>query len=80
MEVGIRPGEKLHETMITAEDSRHTIDIGQYYVIKPETLPYRGPSGTAVPEGFGYNSATNESWLTVPELRVTLKEQGFDIQ
>lgn len=80
VEVGIRPGEKLHETMITAEDSRHTIDIGHYYVIKPETFAYRGPEGKPVPEGFSYNSGTNESWLTVPELRTTLKEQGFDIR
>ncbi|WP_300923573.1 UDP-N-acetylglucosamine 4,6-dehydratase (inverting) [uncultured Desulfovibrio sp.] len=80
VEVGIRPGEKLHETMITAEDSRHTIDIGHYYVIKPETCPYRGPEGRPVPEGFSYNSGTNESWLTVPELRATLREQGFDVQ
>ena len=79
VEVGIRPGEKLHETMITAEDSRHTIDIGQYYVIKPETFAYRGPEGIPVPEGFSYNSGTNERWLGVPELRDTLKEQGVDI-
>ena len=79
-EVGIRPGEKLHETMITAEDSRHTIDIGDYYVIKPETFAYRGPSGTPVPEGFSYNSGTNDQWLTVPQLRETLTEQGFDIR
>lgn len=79
MEVGIRPGEKLHETMITAEDSRHTIDIGQYYVIKPETFAYRGPEGTPVPEGFTYNSATNDAWLSVEQLRHTLKKQGFDV-
>ena len=79
-EVGVRPGEKLHETMITAEDSRHTIDIGQYYVIRPETFSYSGPQGTAVPEGFSYNSGTNESWLTVPQLRAILKEQGFDVR
>ena len=79
VEVGIRPGEKLHETMITAEDSRHTIDIGQYYVIKPETFPYRGPEGKPVPDGFSYNSGTNEAWLSVPELRATLQEQGFAI-
>ncbi len=79
-EVGVRPGEKLHETMVTAEDSRHTIDIGQYYVIRPETFSYSGPQGTAVPEGFSYNSGTNESWLTVPQLRAILKEQGFDVR
>lgn len=80
VEVGIRPGEKLHETMITAEDSRHTIDIGHYYVIKPETFGYRGPEGIPVPEGFSYNSGTNDAWLTVPELQATLKEQGFDVK
>lgn len=80
VEVGIRPGEKLHETMITAEDSRHTIDIGDYYVIKPETFAYRGPDGTPVAEGFSYNSGDNDQWLSVPELRTTLREQGFDIR
>ncbi len=79
VEVGIRPGEKLHETMITAEDSRHTIDIGQYYVIKPETFAYTGPEGHAVPEGFEYNSGTNEAWLGVEELRRVLQSQGFDV-
>lgn len=78
-EVGIRPGEKLHETMITAEDSRHTIDIGDYYIIKPETFPYRGPAGSPVPEGFTYNSGTNDEWLSVPQLRSTLIEQGFEL-
>lgn len=80
VEIGIRPGEKLHETMITTEDSRHTIDIGLYYIIKPETFLYRGPAGTPVPEGFSYNSGTNDAWLTIPELRGTLREQGFDIK
>lgn len=79
-EVGIRPGEKLHETMITDEDSRHTIDIGDYYVIKPETFGYQGPQGDAVLEGFSYNSGTNEQWLGVHELRATLAAQGFDVR
>ncbi|UZP66806.1 UDP-N-acetylglucosamine 4,6-dehydratase (inverting) [Desulfovibrio mangrovi] len=80
VQVGIRPGEKLHETMITAEDSRHTIDIGDYYVIKPETFRYRGPEGTPVADGFEYNSSTNETWLSAPELRTILRKQGFDVQ
>lgn len=78
-EVGIRPGEKLHETMITEEDARHTIDLGHSYVIKPETFPYKGKPGSPVPENFAYNSATNNEWLTVPQLRQALKEQGFDV-
>ncbi len=80
VEIGIRPGEKIHETMITEEDSRHTIDIGKYYVIKPETFEYRGPVGEFVPEGFAYNSGTNETWLSVADLQKTLKAQGFDVK
>ncbi len=79
VEVGIRPGEKLHETMITAEDSRHTLDIGEYYVIKPETFEYKGPKGISVPEGFAYNSGSNDAWLSVDELRTALREQGFAV-
>ena len=78
-EVGIRPGEKLHESMITREDSRHTIDIGDYYVIKPETISYKGTDGKAVPENFEYNSGTNEQWLSVGDLQSTLREQGFTV-
>ncbi len=79
VEVGIRPGEKLHETMITSEDSRHTIDIGDYYVIKPETFSYNGKTGVPVPEGFVYNSGTNETWLSVGELQTSLRAQGFAV-
>lgn len=77
--VGIRPGEKLHETMITTEDSRHTIDIGDYYVIKPETLQYRGPDGPLVVEGFEYSSGKNTDWISVTGLQKTLREQGFSV-
>lgn len=77
--VGIRPGEKIHECMITKEDSFHTVDIGDYYVIKPEIFDYQGISGTPVEEGFEYSSGNNESWLTVEELRSTLRSQGFEV-
>ncbi len=80
VEIGIRPGEKLHETMITEEDSRHTVDIGDYYAIMPETFQCKGAVGKPIPEGFSYNSDTNVSWLTVAQLRDTLKAQGFDIR
>jgi UDP-N-acetylglucosamine 4,6-dehydratase len=79
VEVGIRPGEKVHESMITGEDSRHTVDIGDYYVIKPEVCSYKGPGGAEVAEGFEYNSGTNEQWLTVDALRATLCGQGFAV-
>ncbi|WP_035043252.1 UDP-N-acetylglucosamine 4,6-dehydratase (inverting) [Desulfovibrio sp. X2] len=80
--VGIRPGEKLHEMMITSEDSRNTMDVGDYYIIKPDSLvlKYKGTlDGIPVPENFAYSSDTNSSWLSVDELRATLKAQGFDV-
>ena len=73
--VGIRPGEKLHEEMITASDSLNTVDLGPFYAILPSAtdqltedyLEKRG--GTRVAPGFAYNSGTNEDFLTVDELR-----------
>jgi UDP-N-acetylglucosamine 4,6-dehydratase len=79
VEVGIRPGEKVHECMITREDARHTADIGEYYVIKPEVCAYKGVAGRPVDDDFEYNSGTNIRMLTVNDLRVTLWEQGFDV-
>lgn len=78
-EVGIRPGEKLHEAMITSEDSRHTIDIGDYYVIKPEIHKTSQCPGTPVPEGFAYTSDNNTRWLSIAELRSQLHAQGFAV-
>ena len=69
--VGIRPGEKLHEEMISAPDSRRTVDMGSYYVIQPEMewWPEQHLDGDPVPDGFSYASDTNSEWLTVDELR-----------
>ena len=79
VEVGIRPGEKLHETMITSEDSRHTVDIGDYYIIKPEIGRCNRENERRVPEGFSYNSGNNDQWLNIEELRKELRIQGFAI-
>ena len=75
-EVGIRPGEKLHEEMITETDSLNTIDLGKYYVILPSTVtPEKREKFLAhhkaqpVPAGFRYNSGTNDEWETVESLR-----------
>jgi UDP-N-acetylglucosamine 4,6-dehydratase (inverting) len=73
--VGIRPGEKLHEEMITASDSLNTIDLGPYYAILPSAadhapedyLAKRG--GSRVDAGFSYNSGTNPDFLGVDQLR-----------
>ncbi len=73
VDVGIRPGEKLHEEMITISDAMNTIDIGKYYAILPtvankrEFLEHYG--GKEVHEGFSYNSGKNENWVTIEEMR-----------
>lgn len=76
--VGIRPGEKLHEEMITTSDSANTFDLGSRYAILPSTGGaaaeyYLGQCGASiVPERFSYNSGTNEEFLTVDELRALI--------
>ena len=72
--VGIRPGEKLHEEMITTSDSATTIDIGPYYVILPinngvKKRYVKERNATTVPEDFSYNSGTNPDFLSVEVLR-----------
>ncbi|MDB9492166.1 UDP-N-acetylglucosamine 4,6-dehydratase (inverting) [Dolichospermum circinale CS-534/05] len=73
--VGIRPGEKVHEEMITSADSLTTVDLGKYYAILPITNSYNIESycdrmnATPVKPGFNYNSGENSQFLTVEELR-----------
>ena len=79
--VGIRPGEKLHEEMITSSDSYSTVDLGPYYAILPSgdeqrRQRYIEATGAApVTPGFTYNSGTNDRFLTVDELRALIREQ-----
>ncbi|MQA33298.1 UDP-N-acetylglucosamine 4,6-dehydratase (inverting) [Modestobacter roseus] len=70
-EVGIRPGEKLHEEMIAADDSRRTLRTGDRYVITPYLAGwgYEPPTGEPLPDGFAYRSDTNDLLLGVDELR-----------
>jgi len=74
--VGIRPGEKLHEEMISATDARHSLDMGDYYVIEPEMAwwPKGQLQGSPLPDGFAYSSDTNERWLSIEDLRKILQE------
>ncbi|NDC23936.1 MAG: hypothetical protein EBZ49_07380 [Proteobacteria bacterium] len=78
--VGIRPGEKLHEEMITETDSLSTFDCGKYYVIVPAVPVWDLEQWTQkfnakkVPQGFKYHSGTNNEWLTVDELRSLIKK------
>jgi UDP-N-acetylglucosamine 4,6-dehydratase (inverting) len=78
--VGIRPGEKIHEEMITASDSFSTVDLGPYYSILPSdglTLSEHQKTGTPfrpVPQGFAYNSGTNPEFLSVEQLRNLIRD------
>jgi UDP-N-acetylglucosamine 4,6-dehydratase len=78
--IGIRPGEKIHEEMITASDSFSTIDLGAYYAILPSDgrllERYRSKSHTfsSVEPGFAYNSGSNPEFLSVDQLRVLIHE------
>ncbi|MEM3036366.1 MAG: UDP-N-acetylglucosamine 4,6-dehydratase (inverting) [Thermoplasmata archaeon] len=73
--IGIRPGEKVHEEMITSSDSFTTYDIGNYYVILPQIPVFdvnkfiKDFNAKKVPEGFQYNSGKNSEWLTVERIR-----------
>ncbi len=77
---GIRPGEKIHEEMITASDSYYTWDLGTYYAILPATLNWKLEdfvkqfSATKVPFGFQYSSGENTQWDSVERLRELIKE------
>lgn len=86
--VGIRPGEKVHEEMITSSDSFTTYDLGKYYVILPQVTNWELDDfisqfkASKVPVGFRYNSGENDEWLDVPALRKLIREHvdpSFDV-
>ncbi|MBL7885008.1 MAG: polysaccharide biosynthesis protein, partial [Bacteroidia bacterium] len=78
--VGIRPGEKVHEEMITSSDSFTTYDLGKYYAILPQVPNFnlqeyiKHFGAKLVPQGFQYNSGENKEWVNVNELRTLIKE------
>jgi UDP-N-acetylglucosamine 4,6-dehydratase len=84
IEIGIRPGEKLHEVMISEDDARSTLEFKNYYIIQPE-MSWWDPAqsahlgkGEPVPEGFRYSSETNTHWLNTKEIQDIIRpfEQG----
>ncbi len=79
--IGIRPGEKIHEEMITASDSFNTVDLGNYYAILPMGAQYskekycREMKALPVEPGFSYNSGSNAQFLSVEQLQTLIKQQ-----
>jgi UDP-N-acetylglucosamine 4,6-dehydratase/5-epimerase len=79
-EIGIRPGEKLHEEMITTSDSFNTLDLGKYYAILPQQPIFnledykKHFNAKEVPIQFSYNSGSNDQWETVDSLRELIKK------
>jgi UDP-N-acetylglucosamine 4,6-dehydratase len=71
--IGIRPGEKLHEDLLSEDEARHTIELEQMYVVQPAEAIWFGYSwkdkGTSLPEGFSYTSDTNAEWLDVEGIK-----------
>lgn len=80
VQVGVRPGEKIHEEMITASDSYNTVDLGAYYAILPaggaDSLDEycRRTGARPVPAGFSYSSDRNPDFLTVEKLRTLIQD------
>lgn len=80
--IGVRPGEKLHESLLTVNEARHALDLGRYFVILPEgsdafDIKKRFAKflrrGKKMPKDFSYTSRTNTKWLTTEDLRQLAK-------
>ncbi len=80
-EIGIRPGEKLHEIMVTIEDSPMTYEYDKHFIVYPQVSwndkQKMDLSGKKVEEGFSYSSGNNKEWLSVEQIRERLQEVEF---
>lgn len=76
--IGIRPGEKLHEVMVTPEDSFNTYEYEKHFIVYPQMIwnnkQQPDMSGKKVEEGFSYSSGSNTEWLSVEDIRARLRE------
>jgi UDP-N-acetylglucosamine 4,6-dehydratase len=83
--IGIRPGEKLHEIMITPDDAWNTLEYSDYYVIQPATQWWDAKkfiaetNGKLVPEGFQYSSDRNDMWMKNEELHFLLEREQVEL-
>ena len=78
--IGIRPGEKLHEVMITEDEARHAKDMGDYFVIEPELRFWdrkNNLNGKSLPEGYRYSSDNNTEWLDIESLKKMVEETSL---
>ena len=79
--IGIRPGEKLHELLLTRDDARHTLEYKDFYVIQPSihmwdyenSATYGGDVGRLVPADFEYASNSNPQWLGAEQLKSAIE-------
>ncbi len=74
---GIRPGEKLHEVLLTEDEARHAKEFDTYFVVEPEHPFWNGNAdkgSSSLPTGFTYTSDNNKQWLAGPTLKETLEE------
>lgn len=78
VEIGIRPGEKLHEIMVTTEDSMNTYEYDKHFIVYPQVKftdrQMITPTGKRVPDGFSYSSDNNTEWLSVEDIKEILKD------
>jgi len=83
--IGIRPGEKLHEVLVTQDDARHTAEFDRYYTIQPAAHWWdkkrylRESGGRAVAENFQYSSDTNPDWMTPEQFVEVLKHESIEL-
>jgi len=81
--IGIRPGEKLHEVLISEDEARHTVDLEDRFIVQPPGALWFGhdweTAGRRLPEGFRYGSDTNERWLTEAEMRHLVAKDAPDL-
>ncbi len=81
-EIGIRPGEKLHEVMVTEDDTRNTVEIDDRYIIEPAFHWWRRTSfakegAKQLPDGFRYASDSNTQWLDVDGINKMMREPAL---